>query len=306
VKGVGYYYIIIICSFLAWTPLGTARYTRPEHSGREAWADVNTGLELISGTLAGGLVLEPPTRIAHSILLVAAAEASGLLEFVHHLLHLLHPPVGVDRFSLEGPGVVVVVPVTSTTSVVIVVVPVASTASVVGVVPPVSPGPAVITPPGGGRSPVPPSCAPRSSSLESSVPRRSVRSRAGITAVLGLSGVSLTRGVGLPGAVLGTGGPDRRTDRTEELTESSWEVERTVTRYTGTDARHLLLHPGLVLDTARDVRPGAVRLTLRDIVPASSADHSAGVTNVGLGAVAREPGTCHQAGHGGRSFSLER
>ena len=200
------YYKIISRSFLAWTPLGTARHTGSEHSGREAWTDVNTGLELIPGTLPGGLVLKPPPRSANRrLLVVVAAEAPGLLELVHHgldWLNLLDPPVGVALLGLEGPGVVVVV-----------VVPVASTASVVVLVSPVgsSPRPAVVTAPAGRWSPVTPSVAPRSSSLESSVPGSSVRSRAGIAAVLGLPGVSLTGGVGLPGPVLGTGGPAHHT-----------------------------------------------------------------------------------------------
>ena len=219
------YYIIISRSFLAWTPLGTARHTGSEHSGREAWTDVNTGLELIPGTLPGGLVLKPPPRSTNRlvVVVVVAAEAPGLLELVHHgldLLNLLDPPVGVALLGLEGPSVVVVVvvvvPVASTAPVV--VVPVASTAPVVVLVSPVSssPRPAVITAPAGRWSPVTPSVwssAPRSSSLESSVPWSSVRSRAGITPVLGLTGVSLTGGVGLPGPVLGTGGPAPHTER---------------------------------------------------------------------------------------------
>ena len=214
------YYIIISRSFLAWTPLGTARHTGSEHSGREAWTDVNTGLELIPGTLPGGLVLKPPPRSANRrLLVVVAAEAPRLLELVHHgldWLNLLDPPVGVALLGLEGPGVVVVVvPVASAAFVVVVVVPVASTASVVVLVSPVSssPRPAVVTAPAGRWSPVTTSVAPRSSSLESSVPGSSVRSRAGIAAVLGLPGVSLTGGVGLPGPVLGTGGPAHHTQR---------------------------------------------------------------------------------------------
>ena len=201
------------------------------------------------------------------------------------------------------PGTVPGVPVTSTTS--------TTSTPVVVVVSPVS----------GWRPPVSSPSTARSSSLLGSVPGRSVWSRTGVAAVLSLPGVSGTGGVGLPGPVLGTGGsrqetvrqfivvispekcpPDGRSHRTGELTEGPGKVEGAVARNTRTDPCDLLLHPGLVLDTAGHVGPAPVSLALGDIVPTSGADHGTGVSNVGLGAVAGEARAGHQAGDCGTSW----
>lgn len=48
-----------------------------------------------------------------------------------------------------------------------------------------------------------------------------------------------------------------------------------------------------MLYTARDVRPGAVILTQRHIVATKGADYEAGLTGVGLGAVAGIAGARH-------------
>ena len=40
----------------------------------------------------------------------------------------------------------------------------------------------------------------------------------------------------------------------------------TVARYAGAQARDLLLHPGVMLYAARDVRPGAVLLEYRQVL----------------------------------------
>jgi len=330
-SGAGYYYIKTSLSslrssfsFLGWTPLGTARHTGSEHAGREPGADVNTGLEFLARTLAGALVFKPHPGTHHGILSVAA-EAPGLLEVGLHL-HLLHPPVvGVALLGLERSSMVLV-PLTSTAS--IALVSLASIASVVlsvvaipvrsSVVVDVVPGnvpsipvtsttstPVVVSPVGSNRSPVSPASTPRSSSLLSSIPGSTVWSRAGVTTVLGLPGVPGTGGVGLPCSILGTGGSDGRPYRAGELTESSRKVEGAVARNTRAESCQLLLYPGLVLDTAGHVSPAAVRLALGNIVPTSGTDHGAGVTNIGLGAVTREPRAGHQAAHCGTSCCLE-
>ena len=231
-SGAGYYYIktSLSCpgssfSFLGWTPLGTARHAGPEHAGREPGTDVDTGLQLLAWTLAGALVLEPHPG-THRVLLLVAAEIPRLLEVVLNL-HLLHPPVvGVALLGLER-SAMVLVPLTSIASIVLV-----SLASIAPVVLPVVPVPVgssveivpvctaatsttstpvvvvvVVPPVGGRRSPACPASTTRSSSsLGCSVPGRSVRSGAGVTAVLSLPGVPGTGGVGLPGSVLGAGG----------------------------------------------------------------------------------------------------
>jgi len=334
-SGAGYYYIKTslsslrsFFSFLGWTPLGTARHAGSEDAGREPGADINTGLEFLARTLTGALVFKPHPGAHHRILSVAA-EAPGLLE-VGLDLHLLHPPVvGVALLGLERSSIVLV-PLTSIASIVLVslasiasvvlsVVPIPIRSSVVvpGNVPSIpvtsttsttstSVVVVVVSPVGSSRSPVSPASRARSSSLLSSVPGRTVRSRAGVTTVLSLPGVSGTGGVWLPGPILGTGGSDGRSHRAGELTESSRKVEGAVARNTRAESCELLLYPGLVLDTAGHVGPAPVRLALGNIVPASGTDHGAGVTHVGLGAVTREPRAGDQAGHCRTSCCLER
>jgi len=331
-SGAGYYYIKTSLSslrssfsFLGWTPLGTARHTGSEHAGREPGANVNTGLEFLARTLTGALVFKPHPGANHRILSVAA-EAPGLLEVGLHL-HLLHPPVvGVALLGLERSSMVLV-PLTSTASSVLVslasiasvvlsVVPIPVRSSVVvdvvpGNVPSIpvtsttSTPVVVVSPVGSSRSPVCPASTPRSSSLLSSIPGRTVWSRAGVTTVLGLPGVPSAGGVGLPCSILGTGGSDGRPYRAGELTQSPWKVEGAVARNTRAESCELLLYPGLVLDTAGHVSPAPIRLALGNIVPTSGTDHGAGVTNIGLGAVTREPRAGHQAGHCRTSCCLE-
>jgi len=228
------------------------------------------------------MVLVPLTSTASIVLVSLASIASVVLSVV---------PVPVRSSVVVDvvPGNVPSIPVTSSTST-------PSTSVVVVVVSPV----------GSRRSPVRPTSSPRSSSsLLSSVPGRTVWARAGVTAVLGLPGVPGTGGVGLPCSILGTGGSDRRPHRAGELTERPWKVKGAVARYSRAESSELLLYPGLVLDTAGHVSPAAVRLALGDIVPPPGTDHGAGVSNVGLGAVTREPRAGHQAGHCGTSCCLE-
>ena len=59
---------------------------------------------------------------------------------------------------------------------------------------------------------------------------------------------------------LGYYSPDGRPHRAGELTDSAREVERAVARDAGTQAGHLLLLPGLVLNAPRHICPGAVLL----------------------------------------------
>ena len=56
----------------------------------------------------------------------------------------------------------------------------------------------------------------------------------------------------------------------------------------------LLREPRLVLYAPGDVGPGPVLLALWDVVPAKGADHRAGVSGVGLGAVAGDARAGHQ------------
>jgi len=84
-----------------------------------------------------------------------------------------------------------------------------------------------------------------------------------------------------------------------EGAETAREVEGTVARDPGTLARHLLLSPGLVLDTAGLRGPGPVLLAHGDVVATEGTDHQAGVPWVGLGTVTSKP----WAGHQGTSSS---
>jgi len=104
--------------------------------------------------------------------------------------------------------------------------------------------------------------------LSRPVPCSSNRSRASIAAVLGLSQVTLTGGVRLPGTIKGA---ERINVRAGDTIKSASLIEETlctITRDAGTCAGNLFVYTRVVFDATGNIRPGSILLTQRNIISA--------------------------------------
>merc|ERR1711892_1229191 len=137
-------------------------------------------------------------------------------------------------------------------------------------------------------------------SINSSVPRPSIWSRARVASVLCLSWVPVTSRVWLPGPVGRAAGPDSSPYGTLKLTEGSRPVQGAVARDSRAHPSHLLLDARVMLNAPGDVCPGTVLLALGYIIPPPGTHHRASVPYVGLRTVPREPG----AGDSNRSVRI--
>ena len=188
------------------TPLGAARHARAEHAGGESRAHVDTRGQLGPGALPAAAAAGDGVAVA----VVVAGQRPRLLELgrgcrgVRSAAAL--PAAASSTTSApsatSSTSTVVAAGLASTAS------PAASTGapagtSTAGASPAASTGTSTAGPASPAGASVP------AASLHRPVARRAVRAGARVAAVLGLPRVAVTRGVGLPRAVLGTLGPAR-------------------------------------------------------------------------------------------------
>jgi len=104
--------------------------------------------------------------------------------------------------------------------------------------------------------------------LRSPIPSSSLGSWTPVTSILGVPQISLTRGVGSPGAVRSTQRVNIFSSHTVEPASPIEETCPTISWNSRTETRYLFLYPWVMFYTPWDVCPSTIILTQWDVVPA--------------------------------------